>query len=95
MNTDTLIDLRNVCEPALSMRLKKTLSNAEFNACLHFVANDPFALRQVKNFCKKQGHHWRVLQSKKKINYFQVRIGKPTLKQQTHKQKFLQAALTL
>ena len=95
MNTDTLIDLRNVCEPTLSMRLKKSLKDAEFNTCLHFLTNDPFAFRQVKILCKKQGHHWRVLESSKKTNYFQIRIGKPTLAQQTIKQKYLHAALTL
>jgi len=95
MSTNTLIDLRNVCEPALSMKLKKSLKDAPFNACLHFLTNDSMAFRQVKILCKKQGHHWRVLESNKKTNYFQIRIGKPSFAQQTIKHKFIHAALTL
>jgi len=95
MNTDALIDLRDICEPKLSMRLKKSLKDAKFNACLHFLTNDSLAFRQVKILCKQQGHHWRVLESNKKTNYFQIRIGRPTLAQQTIKHKYLNAALTL
>ena len=93
MKEDTLIDLRNICEPALSINLIKSLKNANYNDCLHFIANDTFVFRQVKLLCKKQGHSFSVEESNKKNNYFQIRAGKPTLKQQTQKQKYMQAAL--
>ena len=94
MKKETLIDIRNICEPALSMKLLKATNEAEYNECIHFIANDTFVYRQVKILCKKQGHNWRVFESNKKNHYFQIRIGKPTLKQQSFKQNFLQAALT-
>jgi len=95
MNNSSHIDLRNLCEPTLSMRLRYELNNAEINESKKFLTNDPLVFRQVSIICKQEGHQWRVDESNKKNRYFRVRIGKPSLKQKAAKHKLLLAALSI